>query len=126
MSSSQKMKCFSPHAQSLKPFGRCFRLVVTKMTFVKHKTVSCFAKAAQSMQVEACLFQCNSINTAFFVLCLYRFVWNSLAEPLYVLKGIRQVSKKVVPLHNAFMTLLCNYLCDMEYFFDVVSVSPDR
>ena len=30
-------------------------------------------------------------------------------------KGIRKVSQKVVPLHNGFMTLLCNYLiCDME------------
>ena len=34
-----------------------------------------------------------------------------------LLKGcIRKVSQKVVPLHNDFMTLLCNYLCDMGYF----------
>ena len=26
------------------------------------------------------------------------------------LKGIRKVSQKVLPLHNDFMTLLCNYL----------------
>ena len=33
-----------------------------------------------------------------------------------VFKGIRKVSQKVVPLHNGFMTLLCNYLCDMGHF----------
>ena len=38
--------------------------------------------------------------------------FNKLGE----FKGIRNVSQKVVPLHNGFMTLLCNYLCDIGYF----------
>ena len=31
----------------------------------------------------------------------------------YVLKGIRKVSQKVVPILNDFVILLCNSLCDM-------------
>ena len=38
----------------------------------------------------------------------------SIPGPL--VKEIRKVSQNVVPLHNGFMTLLCNYQCDMGYF----------
>ena len=38
----------------------------------------------------------------------------SIPGPL--VKEKRKVGQKVVPLHNGFMILLCNYQCDMGYF----------
>ena len=40
----------------------------------------------------------------------------AIKEISKVVKGIRKVNQKVVPLHNGFMNLLCNYLFDLEYF----------
>ena len=38
-------------------------------------------------------------------------------DQILKLMGTCKVSQKVVLLHNGFKTLLCNYLCDMGYFF---------
>ena len=44
---------------------------------------------------------------------------------VFILKGIRKVNQKVVPLFNSFLTLLCNTYMAWGIGFDVISVPLD-
>ena len=83
-----------------------------------HRTV-CFAIFLTGIGVIYCLHKNDSNNKdSNNDYCVYRYVGD---VPVFFfqsqfLEGIRKVSQKVVSLFNSYMTLLCNYQCDLGYF----------
>ena len=51
-----------------------------------------------------------------FLICVLSIFSEKFTYVEPIVKGSTQNKPKMIPLHNGFMTLLCNYQCGMGYF----------